>query len=204
MIRFFKIVSIIFHPILLPFIGALYYFSVYPNSISNIVKTQTIGIIFASTYIIPIILLFLLKKTKKIDSYNIVKIEQRKNPIIFMIVLFLTLGSYFIKSTELIGLAIVFIGNSFGLCVVYFLFARGLKTSLHSLGMGTVFGFLIFLGIQYQINIISELIYISILSGIVAQARLRLNAHTLKEVSLGYIIGLFTQIIAYNIYIPKF
>ncbi|WP_139957704.1 phosphatase PAP2 family protein [Flavicella sediminum] len=200
MTRFFKIVSTIFHPILLPFAGALYYFSVYPHYISSTTKLRSIGVIFIVTYLIPLLLLFILKRNNKIDSFTIEKLDQRKIPVVFMVFLFLLLGSYFNKQNDLTGLATVFIGNSFGLCIVYILFARNLKTSLHTLGMGTLFGFVLFFALKFRIAIISELIYISIISGLVAQARLRLNAHSMTEVVLGFIIGVGTQLIAYNIY----
>lgn len=193
--KFYKVISFIFHPILLPFVGSLYYFLITPVNIPKLAKTRIILLILTITYFIPIVLLFLLKKFKKIDNYHINKIEQRKRPLIFVIGLFSFLSWTFFKVPQLMDLALLFSGSVFSFLVMFFLFNYKIKTSIHMFGIGTFIGFLIAFSFKYQYNVLVPLILLFIISGFIGQSRLYLKAHSSKEIYLGFSLGVVTQVL---------
>jgi hypothetical protein len=77
------------------------------------------------------------------------------------------------------------------LVLIFFKF----KTSLHMLGMGSYLMFLIALSIHFEVNIIIAISLFTLLTGIVATARLYLNAHTRAEVLIGFLIGFGSQLL---------
>lgn len=195
--KFQKAISFIFHPILLPFAGTLYYFLITPVIIPKVAQLRIILLILTITYIIPVLLLFILKKTKKIDDYRIDKIEQRKRPILFITFLFSILSWMLFKVPQLNDLAKLFIGNVAGLLIINLIFNWAIKTSIHMLGIGTVIGFIAVFSYKYQINMLATMIILFILAGLIGQSRLYLKAHNTKEIILGMVLGLATQILTY-------
>lgn len=197
--RFYQLVSLIFHPILFPFIGTMYYFSICPYEIPKITAYKFLLIIFISTYLFPISFLLILKKTGHIKNFKIKNIEQRKAPVLLMIALFFMLGKYFTEKTSVYDIGTLFTGTSIALIFCYLFFSRNLKTSIHMIGMGGMIGFILNFSYFYQINMIIPLLIAFILSGIVGQARLQLKAHTPIEVYLGFTIGVIAQLITFTI-----
>jgi hypothetical protein len=195
--KFQKAISFIFHPILLPFAGTLYYFLITPIIIPKTAQLRIILLILTITYIIPVLMLFLLKKTKKIDNYRIDKIEQRKRPILFITLLFSILSWMLFKIPQLNDLAKLFIGNVAGLLIMNVIFNWGIKTSIHMLGIGTVIGFMAVFSYKYQINMLTPLMILFTLAGLIGQSRLYLKAHNSQEIVIGMLLGIITQIFTY-------
>jgi len=75
-----------------------------------------------------------------------------------------------------------------------------IKLSLHTSAVGGLIGFLIYFSYHYKINLIILFSIFFLLSGLIATSRLRLNAHTIREVFLGYTISILSQFIVYAIY----
>jgi hypothetical protein len=127
-------------------------------------------------------------------------IEERKFPTILFISISIFIGYWLYKTTVVNLLALFYFG--YGICLIgsYILLYFNRKISLHTAAIGGLVGFLIYLSLYYKINLTILLIVLFILSGIIASARLKLNAHILKEVFWGYLLGLFSQVIVFLIY----
>ncbi|TVZ56677.1 hypothetical protein OD91_1973 [Lutibacter sp. Hel_I_33_5] len=187
--RFHKIISVILHPIVIPTIGVLLYFLLVPNTIQKQLQLTILGLVFVVTYLIPVLLLAVLKAIGSIESYHVTTIKERKIPLAFMMVLFYLLGSTLIKLRSVSDLGILFYATSLGIVLVYVLFLTKLKTSLHLLSMGIAVGFFLLIQNNYGISFF-PIIAVSILfSGLLGSARLHLKAHTPFEVYSGFIIG---------------
>ena len=63
--------------------------------------------------------------------------------------------------------------------------------------MGTILGFFLSLGTLYSILLLPFIIILIVISGILASARLRLKAHTPKEVYLGFFLGVISQLLVF-------
>ena len=66
--------------------------------------------------------------------------------------------------------------------------------------IGGLIGFLIYFSILFEINLTILFIILFFFSGIIASARLRVQAHIVSEVFWGFLLGIFSQFIAFSIY----
>ncbi len=199
--QFHKLISFVFHPIIIPITSSLLYFILIPNHIPKGVSYRVLGFIFLITYIIPIVLLFVLRKVKLIEDYHLVSIQERKFPIVFFTILSFLLGNLLLKTGVVNLLAYSFFGSSLALGIVYSLFYINIKTSLHTLAIAGLIGLIMVISITYEFNLLLLLIFLFILIGIVATSRLQLKAHTLPEVVIGFFVGILTQLTMYYFYI---
>lgn len=197
--KFYKFISVILHPIVVPTLGVLLYFILIPNRIGSNQKLAILGLIFIVTYLVPLFVLIILKAFKLIKSYKVYAIKERKIPVSLMIVLFYLLGNTLSRITMIRDLGTLFYATSFGLVVIYLLFIFKIKTSLHLLSLGISVGFFMLLGTQYFISFLPVILILILISGLLASARLYLKAHTPKEVYLGFLLGLISPFIIHYI-----
>lgn len=198
-----KFISYFFHPINFSIIGALLYFLFVPKYIYKPQEYLLLSIIFIGTYIFPLILVFLMKRTGMIQTYHMSIIEERKFPILLLLAISFFIGNWLYESTIVNLLALSYFG--YGLCLIFIYIALYFKQkiSLHTAAIGGLIGFLIYFSYYYKINLIYLLAPLFLLSGMIATARLKLKAHTFSEVLVGFCIGLITQFIVYFFYIYR-
>jgi len=194
---FYKLISYVFHPLLFSFIGSFLYLFLTPKHILKKQEYIILLFVFLSTYVLPIFLLIVLKQFKLINNYDLKTINERKFPVIFFIVLSFMVGKMMMKTQIVDLLAFSFFGISFALSITYLLFKFNIKTSLHTLGIGGIIGFVIVMSYEYQLNFNLLIACLFILSGLIAFSRLKLKAHVPKEIYLGFIVGFITQIGSY-------
>lgn len=196
----YKAISYILHPLLFSFLGSFMYLYLTPKHIVKQQEYIILLIVFVSTYIIPILLLALLKRVKLINDYHLKTIEERKFPILFFIMLSFLIGRA-MASIEIADLlAFSFFGVAFALSFTYLLFNIKIKTSLHTLGIGGIIGFIMVMSYEYQLNFNSIIAGLFIIAGLIGVSRLGLNAHRPKEVYIGFLLGLVSQFISFQIY----
>jgi len=168
-----------------------------PNSFNSNQTLAVLGLIFATTYVIPLVLLILFKRLKLIKSFKADSINERKVPIAMMIVLFYLLGNTIKGIPNLADIGLLFYATTLGLVCIYILFAFKLKTSIHLLSLGITTGFFFVLNSLYSQNLIAVIIGALIFSGLLGSARLHLKAHKESEVYLGFILGFLSPIIVF-------
>lgn len=197
---FHRIISSLIHPILFPLVGSIFYLLTIPRYVSDKYKLLILSIIFLGTYLLPILLLWLLKRLKMIQSFHLSTIEERKFPLLLLTFLGILIGRMLFKIAIVNDLAIFIIAGSFALLLVYgFLWLR-IKVSIHTLGVGGLIGFLMKLSMEYQQNLLLILAFLFVVFGVIANARIKLKAHTFLEVIVGLIIGVATQLLVPLIY----
>ena len=184
-------------------IGALLFFTIQPKYLPKAFEYKILTVIFLSTYVIPVLFLFILKKKKSIESFHLKTIDERKFPILFFLIITLLLGIRLLQLKIVALLAYSFIAGAFALAIIYILLFKKIKTSLHTVSIGGLTGLVLLLSYHYKIRLIILLISCFLLFGIIATARLKLKAHNFTEVLLGFIIGITTQLITYY-YLPIF
>lgn len=196
----YKLISYLFHPLLFSFLGSFLYLYLSPKHILKEQEYIILLIVFVSTYIIPIILLAILKKVNMISDYHLRNIEERKFPTLFFIMLSFLLGRAMVSTQIADLLAFSFFGVAFALSFTYLLFNIKIKTSLHTLGIGGIIGFVMVMSYEYQLNFNSLLAGLFIIAGLIGVSRLALNAHRPKEIYIGFVLGLISQVISFQIY----
>ena len=184
-----KIVSILFHPVFVPTITVFLVIKIYSNII--ILEKQA-GIILIGTcvfsLILPLLSVFILLLTKKIDSLEMPKKEERFLPILFASI-WMILGSYFMK--EIFNYApiikSIYLGAIY-VMLISLLITKKWKISLHMLAIGGATGVFIILEFLFGQNLMLLLITI-LISGILGFSRLSLKAHSLNQIYAGFILG---------------
>lgn len=194
-----KVISTILHPIVVPTIGVMLYFLIIPNNLRSNHKLTILGLIFVVTYLIPLVILIIFKKINIIKSYKTESIKERKLPVAIMITLFYLLGNTLNKTSSLTDLSLLFYATSFGLFIIYLLFNFNIKASIHLLSLGISIGFFMVLSSVYNQNLAILIIVLILLSGVLASSRLHLEAHTNKEIYIGFFVGVLSNLGMYCI-----
>lgn len=198
--KFSKFISYFFHPINFPTIGSILYFLLVPEYIFKPQEHLILTLILVGTYAFPLLLLILMKYYKMINSYHMVTIEERKFPTILFISISFFLGHWLYKSTVVDILSLFYFGYGLVLTISYVLFFFKFKLSLHTAAIGGLIGFLIYFSFYYKMNLIILLSIFFTISGLIAYSRLRLQAHSSREIFIGYLLGILSQLVVYLIY----
>jgi len=197
--RFYKVISVVLHPIVIPTLGVLLYFMFVSTTLQREQQMLVLGLVFGVTYFVPLIALILLKVFGFIQDFQVKTIKERRLPVIFMILLFYILGSLLTKVPTLRDLGFLFYGTSLSLFFIYILFVFKIKSSLHLVSMGNAIGFFLVIANLYYLSLLPLFIVLILLSGLLASSRLYLKAHTSKELVYGFFIGVVSQITIFYI-----
>ena len=68
------------------------------------------------------------------------------------------------------------------------------------IGIGGIIGFVMIMSFEYQLNFNSLLASLFIVAGLIAVARLSLNAHRPGEIYIGFLLGVLSQWVSYEVY----
>lgn len=187
---FSKIISVLFHPMLMPTLGIFVIFqagthvSFLPFEAKRIIYIT----VFLTTCILPLSLLPLLLQFGAIKSFQMETPRERVLPVFFT-GFFFYLGYLLLKKMGVSGI----IGNFMLASLIAVLSAVVVtvfwKISLHTIGIGGVAGAVMALAFRYGMDL-SLLVFLLLLaSGITASARLYLGAHKPAQVYVGFLWG---------------
>lgn len=194
---FYKYISIILHPVVIPTIGVMLYFLVIPGTYFSNQKFTILSYVFILTYLIPLFMMIFLKRLKLIKSYRTESVNERKLPVILMIFLFYILANSLESILLLKDLSLLFYASSFGLAMLFIFLFRDFKMSIHLLALGISTGFFIALSDKYGQSFLLVIMALIIISGFLASARLHLKAHSVKEVFSGFFTGILAVMAIY-------
>ena len=195
--KFHKFISTILHPIVLPTLGVFIYFVFVSQSFEKRLQLIVLGLVFTLTYLVPLLMLLLLKKFRFIKDFQVSTIKERRFPIIFMMLLLYFLGNSIIQIPTIRNLGILFFGTSLSLTCIYVLFSLKLKSSLHLVSMGNMIGFFLIMTNINNLSMLPIIILLILLSGILASSRMYLKAHTPIELLIGFSLGIICQFIVF-------
>ena len=196
--RFYKLVSLLLHPILLPVVGVQYFFYTQAHTLLPEFKLKVTTLVFLCTFVLPLALLTVLKKRNKIKSFDLPNGSERKVPFIVSIALFYLLGTYLGKSPVLLPLARLFIGCSLAISLAYVVTSHKFKISIHMIGMGTLVALVVLTSLNQLQNQLLLVACSFVASGLAGQARLHLKAHNTQEVYIGFLAGICSQLLAHT------
>ncbi len=198
---FLKIASYIFHPLLMPFLGAVLYYVVTPRFIEPQIKTATLSALVIITFLIPIVVFFLLKNLRLVTSIHLFSVRERKLPLMIHSLLILLVIKSIYTPYSNPELYFFFVGVLFSTIAALVLVLLGFKASLHQMAVAGVTAFLIGLSIHFTINLLPVIALSFIINGWVASSRLLNKAHSLMELIVGFVVGAFPQFILFNFWL---
>lgn len=196
--RILKSISFIFHPLIMPLLGVSFYFSKSPRFIPKEIVQAKLLSLFILTFILPILLYFLLKTIGRVRSIHLKSANERILPLALNCVVILIVLQRIITASQIIELYYFFVGVLISTMACLMLAIFKFKASIHMISMSGLFMFFIDLSIHFSINILGTLVLMSIITGAVATSRLHLKAHTYTELLMGIFIGAIPQLILVN------
>lgn len=186
-----KILSAIMHPLLVPTYALILLMNLKTHSILAIqeeYRYMITAFVFIATFIIPTIIILVLLKAGKVDSLQMVSTRERVLPLL-LVALIYYLTYQLLKQSGLTGLLTMFMIGSTLLVLIALLINYLTKISLHMVAWGGLLGTLIGFSIRFQYQLNIPILALILLIGLIATARLKLNAHTPFQVYLGLLIG---------------
>ncbi|MEW4923280.1 hypothetical protein [Algibacter sp. 2305UL17-15] len=190
-----KSVSIIFHPLLMPIAGVIFYFTKSPRFLDEDVIWAKLISISILTLILPILMYFLLKILGLVKSINLETTKERIIPLFLNALVIFIVIRRILNPSQYIELYYFFVGILISTLACLILAFFKFKASIHMIAIAGVFMFFIALSIHFSININGTLALMCIITGATATSRLHLNAHTYQELIMGIIVGMFPQLI---------
>ena len=193
--KFWDFVSVVFHPVFLPSVATYLYLERLPAFYSHEVKQIVFYLVIGFTLVFPLSLLFSLKTMGIVKNIRTTSIEERKIPFIIMMGAFLFLGVILDRIGTVKELVILSFANVMALLLTFLLFYKGLKSSIHMIGITSLTSFSILIAekVGFSVYVFAALI---LCCGLVGTARLHLKAHTFKEVIIGAFLGFVFPFVA--------
>ncbi|MDC0008214.1 hypothetical protein OAE12_00735 [bacterium] len=192
---FLRFISYLFHPLLIPIIGTLFYFGITPKYSTNAIESANILPILILTVVIPIISYLILNNIGLIKSVFEPNLKERRYPLYINIILFILILYKVIPKNYTVELYFFFvglIGASVASLVLIFL---NFKSSLHVTGISSLFMYSVCLSVHFELNITIALSVLMLAIGLVATARLYLKAHNKAELIVGLAVGFLSQLL---------
>ncbi|OIQ29378.1 MAG: hypothetical protein BM564_06690 [Bacteroidetes bacterium MedPE-SWsnd-G2] len=190
--------SYIFHPIIMPLLGVIFYFSKTRRYIPESIVEAKVFSILILTVVLPILLYFLLKTLKKITGPNLETVQERVLPLLISCGVTLLILFRVFPITEIEELYFFFLAVLISTMSCLILAKLGFKASIHMLGCSGFLMFVIALSLHFKINFNGTIALMSIISGAVATSRLHMKAHTVPELIIGILLGMIPQLILLN------
>jgi membrane-associated phospholipid phosphatase len=205
-----RIFSTIFHPIFMPLYTVLIILYAFPFRYEHVPDKMwnvTMFILLGMTMVMPMIIIFIMKKLEIVSDYDISEQKQRIFPYLifffFYLLTFLQFKPKLISSSDFMEdalLATIFLGATLSLAFAFFL-NNFLKVSVHAMAVTNLFTVICLLCRNTQKSLFILLIISLIIVGLTGSARIYLRAHTLREVLVGIVCGIIGQLAAFFVYL---
>ena len=190
-------VSIILHPLVMPTLGLLCYYSLFP-SISQFNELelfkQILLRVFLFTLIMPLLSVAIMMRLGKVSTMFIEDQRERSWPLLMAAVIYLFTYYFLLPVPPVPAFVSIFILGAAASMILAMLITLKWKISLHMIGIGGLCGALC--GIYYftQDGNPLWLALFFALAGILGTARLLLQAHTPLQLFAGFALGFAAEI----------
>ena len=187
-----KIITVVFHPLLMPAYGMAIIFSA-PTLFGYLpfnVKKLLLLIILVNNVLLPLSLLPFFLHRNIITSWTISERKERNIPLIITTLLYCATSFIIIRFPVPVFLKSFIIATAF-LSLIVTIINFWWKISLHSVGAGALIGLVLILSLKMLTPLDGYLISAIIAGGFILSSRLKLNLHNPKQVWFGLLAGFF-------------
>lgn len=185
----------------MPLLGVIFYFHKTPRFIPDPVKNAKLFSITILTVILPLLLFYLLKTLKRVDSVHLETTDERKLPLLLNCLIITLVLIRVLPQNEIPELYFFFIGILISTITCFALAIIKFKASIHMIAAAGFFMFAVALAIHFKININGTIGLMCIILGAIATSRLHLKAHTPIELTIGFFVGFMPQLVLLNYWI---
>nr|WP_321245234.1 hypothetical protein [uncultured Psychroserpens sp.] len=193
-----KSISYIFHPLLMPLLGVVFYFSKTPRFVPESIMKAKVFSITILTIVLPILLFYLLRTINKVDTFHLETVKERRIPLLINSVIIVLILIRVLPHDEIPELYFFFIGILISNITCFALALAKFKASIHMIASAGFFMFAIAVAIHFKININGTIALMCVILGAIATSRLHMKAHTTIELFAGFFVGLMPQLILLN------
>jgi hypothetical protein len=186
-----KIISIIFHPLLMPVYGLAIVFSA-PTLFGYLpfeLKRLLFFIILINNVLLPSMLLPVFRYRNIISSWTIEERKERIIPLLITTLLYAS-SSYIIFRFPIPFFLKTFILSIFLLSSVITIISLWWKVSVHAVGAGAIVALVFILSSRMYTSLVLYTVFAILAAGLVLSSRLRLNSHNPWQVWIGFFTGL--------------
>lgn len=184
-----QFISILFHPLLMPFIGVLLILTITHLALLPVEGKKAIyKIVILSTVLLPLSMLPLFYYNKIINKITMPQRRERLFPLATSI-FFYYAGYYILTRLNAPVFIQYFLLSTVIVLSLTLIIHFKWKISTHMVGIGGIIGLLSTFGFLYKIDITTWLIPCILIAGIVGTARLYLKAHQPAQVYSGFLLG---------------
>ena len=148
-----KSISYVLHPLIMPLLGVLFYFSKTPRFIPEPIQHAKIFSTVLLTIILPLLVYYLLRTLNKVESIYLKSTNERKLPLLINSVIISLIITRVFTSNEIVELYYFFVGILASTLACFALAIFKIKASIHMLAASGFFMFAVALGIHFKINI---------------------------------------------------
>ena len=216
-----QIISVVAHPLLMLTYMLLLLLLVNPylfgvNSIGDLESKKLILSVFFTSFLLPAVAIFLMRKLDLISSLEMRNKQDRIGPFIVTGIFYLWVFQNVLRNNDMpTAFLIAVLGTTMGLFLC-FLINLFFKISLHATGIGGYIGMVLitmwlysygtfdmwlpFIG-SCSVSINMVLIVSMLVAGLIGTSRLGLRAHTSLELYAGFALGILCQYAALKILI---
>jgi len=184
------IISVIFHPLLMPVYGMAIIFSA-PTLFGYLpydVKKLLFLIVLINNVILPLSLLPFFRYRNIISTWTIEKRSERNIPLLITTILYAT-SSYIVYRFPIPVFLKSFIIAAFFISLAVTIINFWWKISVHSVGAGALTSLVFILSVKMNTPLLSYLLGVILVSALVLSSRIRMNSHNPAQVWLGFLTG---------------
>ncbi len=192
---FVRVLSIIFHPLLVPtyFLLILFGLPFYTHlNFPTKINTMVLFFVFVMTFVLPALVVTGMWFLKLIENLEMRQRHERMFPMT-AITIFFYITFYLLKQLSVFQVMTIFMLGSTMLVVLGLGFNYFYKISQHMIAWGGFTGALIALGLSLHSPLYFWLFGIIMVSGITGFARLKTVSHTPFEIYSGYLLGVLVM-----------
>lgn len=186
-----RIVSFIFHPIILPSLGFLLLLNtgLYDFMLSGQAKRYLLLVIFFTTATLPMLSIALLALNSKFD-FLMKESRERVLPLLFTSIFYYT-GYFLLGRIHFLPVFKLFMIASVLLIVALILISVKWNICIHMAAAGAVTATFFAVSFRGGVNPTGALVVITLVSGLIGTARILLEKNNLPQLAAGYALGFF-------------
>jgi hypothetical protein len=195
---FAKIVSVLFHPLLMPTYALIILFNsnTHFSYLPFEVKKMMYLIVFLCTFLIPVSTIPFLVNLKVVSGPQLKNHRERIIPLAISALSFYfayhLLNKYPLSTIEFVKVMLLASAILIFICL---LITLKWKISAHLIGTGGLLAGFFFYAVYFVADFTMVLVVISLLAGIIAYSRLKLQVHNSAQVYSGFLLGFFGMLL---------
>jgi hypothetical protein len=192
---FLKSISYLLHPLFMTLTATVYFFSATPVQYPPTRVVHWLLSIIIWSLLFPLLLNVVLKKLNAIKSIHLKTVKERFWPLLLNSIIMSYIGFVVVTKADCVELHYFVLGSLLTIILGLTLSILKIKASIHMMAVSGTFMFMILTNLHFGVAIDNLVIFFILVMGAMGSSRLHLNAHTVKELTTGLIIGVFPQIL---------